>query len=123
MVVGVLMAGGMGSCQGDSTLQSTEQSADSVVSGIRTQAAEEFRKVFSDEVAAFFKNDDLSKTLGIDSDGQAELEESIRTYIDHYSMDEEKLNEAKESLDTLLQNAEGLATEDLQNRIKEIFAE
>lgn len=123
MVVGVLMAGGMGSCQGDPTLQSTEQSADSVVSGIRTQAAEEFRKVFSDEVAAFFTNDDLSKTLGIDSDGQAELEESIRTYIDHYSMDEEKLNEAKESLDTLLQNAEGLATEDLQNRIKEIFAE
>lgn len=123
MVAGVLMAGGIGSCQGGPALQGTEQSADSAADGIRTQAAEELKKVFSDEIAAFFKSDDLSKTLGIDSGGQAELEESIKTYIEHYSMDEEKLSEAKESLDTLLQNAEGLSAEELQNRVEGIFAE
>lgn len=123
VVIGVLMAGGMGSCQGDLAVQNTAQSMDSVASDMKAQAAEELKKVFSDEVAAFFKSDDLSETLGIDSDGQAGLEESIRTYIDRYSMDEEKLSEAKESFDTLLQNAEGLSTEEIQNRIERIFAE
>lgn len=123
VVVGVLMAGGMGIGHGNQTQQSPEQYVDSVVSDIRTQAAEEFKKAFANEVTAFFKNDDLSKTLGIDSDGQARLEESIKLYIDHYSMDEEKLSEAKASLDALLQNAEGLSAEEIQDRIKGIFEE
>ena len=123
VVIGTLMAGGMGIFHGDRAAQNPENYVDSVVSDIKTQAAEEFKKAFSNEVTAFFKNDDLSKTLGIDSDGQAKLEESIKAYIDHYSMDEEKLSEAKESLDMLLQNAEGLSAEEIENRIKGIFEE
>ena len=123
VVIGALMAGGMGIFHGDQTAQTSKNSMDSVVSDIRTQAAEEFKKAFSNEVTAFFRSDDLSKTLGIDSDGQAKLEESIKTYIDRYSMDEEKLSEAKASLDTLLHNAEGLSAEEIQNRIEGIFEE
>lgn len=113
MVISALMAGGVGGFLGDTANQ--KECADS--------AGEELRKVFSDEISAFFKSDDLSKTLGIDSSGQAGLEESVRTYISRYSMDEEKLGEAKASLDTLLQNAEGLSVEELQDRIEGIFKE
>lgn len=122
-VVGVLMAGGMGIGHKNQAQQSPEQYVDGVVSDIRTQAAEEFKRLFANEVTAFFQNDDLSRTLGIDSDGQARLEESIKSYIDQYSMDEEKLSEAKASLDELLQNAEGLSIEEIQDRIKGIFEE
>ena len=121
VVVGALMAGGMGICRGDQAAQGSENYVDSVVGDIRTQAAEEFKEIFSNEVTAFFKNDDLSNTLGIDGSGRAKLEESIKTYIDHYSMDEERLSEAKEALDTLLQNAEGLSAEEIQDRVRGIF--
>ena len=122
-VIGMLMAGGMGGCQGDPAAQSPEKYVDSVVNDIKAQAAEELKKALSNEVSEFFRSDDLSKTLGLDSEGQANLEESIRTYIDQYSMDEEKLSEAKESLDTFLQNTEGLTAEEIQNRIEGIFKE
>lgn len=123
VVAGVLCAGGVGSLRGGQTSRNTENYVDSVVSDITAQASEELKRAFVNEVAAFFKSDDLSKTLGIDSDGQAKLEKSIRTYIDQYSTDEAKLSEAKESLNTLLQNAEGLSVEELQDQIKGIFEE
>lgn len=123
VVAGALMAGGMGGCQGGLSAQNPEEYMGSVVSDIKTQAAEELKKAFSNEVSEFFQSDDLSKTLGLDSDGQTKLEESIKSYIEHYSMDEEKLNEAKDSLDTLLQNVEGLSAEELQDRIEGIFEE
>ena len=43
------------------------------------------------------------------------------SFIDDYSTDEEKLSEAKASLDSLLQNAEGLSAEEIQDRIEGIF--
>lgn len=122
-VVGVLITGGVGSWRGGQTAQGTENYVNNAISDITEQASEEFKKAFANEVAAFFRSDDLSKTLGIDSSGQAKLEESIRTYIDHCSMDEEKLGEAKESLNTLLQNAEGLSAEEIQKKIEGIFVE
>ena len=94
---------------------------ENVVSDIKAQAAEELRKAFSQEVSDFFKSDDLSKTLGDDGEGQAKLEESIRSFIEDYSTDEEKLSEAKASLDSLLQNAEGLSAEEIQDKIEGIF--
>ncbi len=123
VAIGVLMAGGAGSLWGDGTSQNPGEYVDSVASDIKTRAAEEFKKAFSNEVTAFFRSDDLAKTLGVDSDGQAKLEESIKSYIEQYSMDEEKLGRAKESLNTLLENAQGLSAEELQDRIGEIFGE
>lgn len=123
VVIGALMAGGMGGCQGGLADTDPEGYVDGVVNDIGTQAAEELRKAFSSEVSDFFKSDDLSKTLGVDSGEQEKLEESIKTFINQYSSDEEKLSEAKESLDTLLQNTDGLSAEEIQDRIEGIFAE
>ena len=118
-----MMAGGIGGCQGDMAAQAPEEYVDSVVSDIRAQAAEELKKAFSNEVSEFFGSDDLSKMLGVDGTQQAELEESVRSFIDQYSSDEEKLSEAKASLDALLQSAEGLSPEEIQDRIEGIFAD
>lgn len=115
LVIGVMMAGGMGGCQGDLVAQNPEGYVDSVVSDIKAQTAEELKKVFTNEVREFFKSDDSAE--------QAKLEESIKTFINQYSADEEKLSEAKESLDTLLQNVEGLSPEEIQDRIAGIFVE
>lgn len=123
VVVSTLMAGGIGGCQGDMAAQAPEEYVDSVVSDIRAQAAEELKKAFSNEVSEFFGSDDLSKMLGVDGTQQAELEESVRSFIDQYSSDEEKLSEAKASLDALLQSAEGLSPEEIQDRIEGIFAD
>ena len=123
VVVSTLMAGGIGGCQGDMAAQAPEEYVDSVVSDIRAQAAEELKKAFSNEVSEFFGSDDLSKMLGVDGTQQAELEESVRSFIDQYSSDEEKLSEAKATLDALLQSAEGLSPEEIQDRIEGIFAD
>ncbi len=70
----------------------------------------------------FFKSDDLEKkTLGIDRGGQASVEAAIKAYIRDYDLDEEKLDEAKASLQSILENAEGLTAEELQESISKIF--
>lgn len=119
----VLMAGGIGGWQNRFASQKTENQAGSVVDEIKVQAAEEIKKAFVHEVSDFFKSDDLEKSLGLDRDGQAAIEASIKAYIQDYSMDEEKLDEAKSSLKTLLESAEGLSAEELQDRIAGIFGE
>ena len=50
-----------------------------------------------------------------------QLEKSIREYIDAYSKDEQKLGEAKEEVEKLFENADGLTAEELQNKVKKIF--
>lgn len=123
VAAGVLMAGGIGGWQGSLASQETEKHVNNVVDEIKVQAAEEIKKAFVHEVSEFFESDDLEKSLGIDRDGQAAIEASIKAYIRDYSMDGEKLDEAKASLRTLLESADGLSAEELQDRISGIFRE
>lgn len=108
-------------CQGDISPQNPEDYVGGVVSEIKTQAVEEIKKAFADEVEDFFRSDDLADSLGIGSGEQGKLEESIKDYINQYSQDEDKLNEAKESLNELLENVNGLSAEELQDKISDIF--
>lgn len=121
VTAGVLMAGGIGGWRGHGPGQDAESPVENLVNEIGTQAAEEFKNVFAQEVSAFFKSDDLEKTLGIDRDGQASIEAAIKEYIRDYDQDEEKLDEAKASLQALLENTDGLTAEELQDRISQIF--
>ncbi len=121
VTAGVLMAGGIGGWQnnssGNASGQNAESPVESLVNEIGTQAAEELKNVFAQEVSDFFKSSDLEKTLGIDHSGQA----SIKAYIRDYDLDEGKLEEAKASLQTLLGSAEGLTADEIQDRIAQIF--
>lgn len=116
-------AAGITGCQGDIPSQKPEDYVSGVVSEMKTQAVEEIMKAFANEVEDFFRNDDLAASLGISSEEQGKLEESIKDYINQYSQDEDKLNEAKESLDELLENVNGLSAEELQDKISNIFNE
>lgn len=121
VTAGVLMAGGIGGWQNNSSDSASGQNAESLVNEIGTQAAEELKNVFAQEVSDFFKSSDLEKTLGIDHSGQASIEASIKAYICDYDLDEGKLEEAKASLQTLLGSAEGLTADEIQDRIAQIF--
>lgn len=115
----ILIAG----CQENLSSQKSEEYMSSVVDDIKEQAAEELKKAFVNEIDEFFKSDDLTETLGISSEQQEQVEASIKKYLDDYSMNEEKLDEAKESLEELLENAEGLSAEELEDKIAGIFNE
>lgn len=115
----ILIAG----CQENLSSQKSEEYMGSVVDDIKEQAAEELKKAFVNEIDEFFKSDDLTETLGISSEQQEQVEASIKKYLDDYSMNEEKLDEAKESLEELLENAEGLSAEELEDKIAGIFNE
>ncbi len=121
VTAGVLIAGGIGGWPGQKPGQAPESPVESFVNELGTQAAEEFKNVLSQEVSDFFKSDDLEKTLGIDRGGQASVEAAIKAYIRDYDLDEEKLDEAKASLQSILENAEGLTAEELQESISKIF--
>lgn len=94
-----------------------------VVDEIATQAVDELKKAFTSEVSDFFTGDDLAKSFGISNEEQNQIEDSIKSYIRDYSMDEEKLHEAKESLEQLLKNAENFSADELQGKISEVFGE
>lgn len=115
----ILMIG----CQESLSPQKSDEYMNNVVSDIKDQAAEELKKAFVSEIDEFFKSNDLSETLGISSEEQSQVEASIRQYLDDYSMDEEKLDEAKKSLDELLENAQELSPEELEDKIAGIFKE
>lgn len=110
-------------CQKELSTQKSEDYIGNVVNDIKAQAAEDLKKAFTSEIEEFFQNDDLSTTLGLSSSDQEKIQKSIKKYIDDFSRDEEKLSEAKESLENLIKNAEGLSPDELQNKIEGIFKE
>ena len=108
-------------CQADFPSQDTDGYVKEIVNDVKEQAVQELKKAFASEVSDFFASDDLSVTLGMTGEEKEQLEKSIREYIDAYSMDEQKLGEAKEEVEILFENADGLTAEELQNKIKKIF--
>ena len=108
-------------CQADFPSQDTDGYVKEIVNDVKEQAVHELKKAFASEVSDFFASDDLSVTLGMTGEEKEQLENSIREYIDAYSMDEQKLGEAKEEVEKLFENADGLTAEELQNKVKKIF--
>ena len=124
--IAVVLAAVIGSvciagCQADFTPQDTDGYVKEIVNDVKEQAVQELKKAFASEVSDFFASDDLSVTLGMTGEEKEQLENSIREYIDAYSMDEQKLGEAKEEVEKLFENADGLTAEELQNKVKKIF--
>lgn len=108
-------------CQADFPSQDTDGYVKEIVNDVKEQAVQELKKAFASEVSDFLASDDLSVTLGMTGEEKEQLEKSIREYIDAYSKDEQKLGEAKEEVEKLFENADGLTAEELQNKVKKIL--
>lgn len=92
-----------------------------VVDDVKEQASEELKKAFVKDIEDFFQNNDLETSLGISPTERSGIEASIKEYLDHYSLDENKLKEAKSSVENLLENAKGLSAEEIQDKISKVF--
>lgn len=123
MILAVLACGGWlaAGCQGSRAPQDADSFVSGVMNDVKEQAEEEIKNAVSKEIEDFFKSGDLTAALGISSDEQAKLEESVKNYISSYSADEENLDEAKKAVEQLLENARGLSVEQLQSKIADIF--
>lgn len=104
-------------CQGSVS----QNDIDKVVEDVKSEAVKKLKKAFLKEVEEFFVSDDLASTLGISSEEKKKIQSSIRVYVDNYEFDEETLKEVKASVEGILQNAEGLSTEEIENKIKQVF--
>ncbi|GFI22859.1 hypothetical protein IMSAGC011_01635 [Lachnospiraceae bacterium] len=116
----VLTAGNLGG-SGETQTNNSDSYVGSVVDEITTQAVDELKKAFANEVSDFFTNDDLAKSLGISSEEQSQIEDSIKSYIQDYSMDEKKLHEAREAMEQLFKNVEEFSPDEFQEKISEVF--
>ena len=84
---------------------------------IDTQAVKDrVKEAFKAEVVDFFKNDDLSDTLGIDKERREEIEKSIQGYVDSY-----ELEDVKKAVYNVLEEAKNLSAEELDGKIADIF--
>ncbi len=79
------------------------------------------KEAFRQQVVSFFENDDLSKSFGIDSSRQKELEQSIQNYIDDYDLDEDAIDQAKAAVYEVLEDAKNFLPEQLDEKIADIF--
>lgn len=123
----VLLTAMLTGCQGDLAIDSiSDQISESVndtIAKTKKQVSDEIKNALSDEVQAFIKSDDLAASLGISAEEQERINESVRSYIDNYELDEEQLKAAKETVEEFLETAKGLSTEEIKKNIAEIFEE
>lgn len=114
-------------CQGDLAIDSiSDQISESVndtIAKTKKQVSDEIKNALSDEVQAFIKSDDLAASLGISAEEQERINESVRSYIDNYELNEEQLKAAKETVEEFLETAKGLSAEEIKKNIAEIFEE
>lgn len=108
-------------CQENASQKNNEHPISDIVYDIKEQVSEELKKAFAVQIEEFFQNQDLESTLGINNEELNGIESSIKNYINHYNMDEEKLREAKKSVEELLENAKGLSAQEIQDKIAEVF--
>lgn len=122
----ILLVTALTGCQGDITLDNVgdkiSNSVSDTVTKTKQQVSDGIKSAFADEVQKFIDNNDLAATLGISSEDQKDITDSIRNYIENYELDEEQLKAAKESVETFLENAKGLSAEEIKDNIADIFS-
>lgn len=120
VLLGVLTA-----CQGDITIDNVgdkvSESVNDTITRTKEQVRDELKNALAGEIQEFITNNDLGTSLGISSEDQESINDSIRSYIDNYEADEEQLKAAKESVEELLENAKGLSAEEIKKNIADIF--
>lgn len=123
MIFALLAGGGIlaAGCQERTPARDTGGLVEGVVGEIMTHAAEEIKDAVADGIEEYFESGDFAAELGISGEKNEELMDNIKNYLKTYSADEEKLARAKEEVEALLENAQGLSVESIEEKLSEIF--
>lgn len=85
------------------------------------KASEEMKDAFTSQLEEFLKSSDLGESLGISSEEQQKIGQSIVDYVDQYELSEEELTQIGDSVKEILQNAAGTDSQSIEDMLKSIL--
>ncbi len=110
----------LGSCKAQLPEKIQEQ-INAGQSELSRKASEEMKDAFTSQLEEFLKSSDLGESLGISSEEQQKIGQSIVDYVDQYELSEEELSQIQDSVKELLQNAEGMDSQSIEDMLKSIL--
>ena len=84
-------------------------------------AKQEVKDAFSSQLQEFIKSSDLSDSLGISSEEQDKIQQSLKDYVDQYELSEEELDNAQKALTDLINQAGELDKQTIEERLNQIL--
>ena len=86
------------------------------------KASEEMKDAFSSQLQEFIKSSDLSDSLGISSEEQDKIQQSLKDYVDQYELSEERnTTNAQKALTDLINQAGELDKQTIEERLNQIL--
>ena len=110
----------LGSCKAQLPEKIQEQ-INAGQSELSRKASEEMKDAFTSQLEEFLKSSDLGESLGISSEEQQKIGQSIIDYVDQYELNEEELTKIQDSVKGLLQNTEGMDFQSIEGMVNSIL--
>lgn len=110
----------LGSCKAQLPEKIQEQ-INAGQSELSRKASEEMKDAFTSQLEEFLKSSDLGESLGISSEEQQKIGQSIIDYVDQYELNEEELTKIQDSVKGLLQNTEGMDFQSIESMVNSIL--
>lgn len=112
----------LGSCKAQLP-QKLQEQIDAKQEEYSRTASEEMKDAFSSQLQEFIKSSDLSGSLGISSEEQDKIQQSLKDYVDQYELSEEELDNAQKALTDLINQAGELDKQTIEERLNQILQE
>lgn len=110
----------LGSCKAQLP-QKLQEQIDAKQEEYSRKASEEMKDAFSSQLQEFIKSSDLSDSLGISSEEQDKIQQSLKDYVDQYELSEEELDNAQKALTDLINQAGELDKQTIEERLNQIL--
>ena len=110
----------LGSCKAQLPEKIQEQ-INAGQSELSRKASEEMKDAFTSQLEEFLKSSDLGESLGISSEEQQKIGQSIIDYVDQYELNEEELTRIQDSVKGLLQNTEGMDFQSIESMVNSVL--
>ena len=110
----------LGSCKAQLPEKIQEQ-INAGQSELSRKASEEMKDALTSQLEEFLKSSDLGESLGISSEEQQKIGQSIIDYVDQYELNEEELTKIQDSVKGLLQNTEGMDFQAIESMVNSIL--
>ena len=112
----------LGSCKAQLPEKIQEQ-INAGQSELSRKASEEMKDALTSQLEEFLKSSDLGESLGISSEEQQKIGQSIIDYVDQYELSEEELDNAQKALTDLINQAGELDKQTIEERLNQILQE